>query len=70
MGGRAQVLVVGGGELASWAEARIDDLERQWSRFLDSSDVSRANRAAGAPVRIGPDTFLLASTAVFRFERR
>lgn len=64
MGGRAQVLVVGAAELAEWAEARIEDLERQWSRFLATSDVSRANRAAGAPVRVGADTVLLASTAL------
>lgn len=68
MGGRAQVLVVGASELAGWAEARIEDLERQWSRFVGTSDVSIANGAAGTPVPVGPDTVLLAKTALLAQE--
>lgn len=68
MGGRAQVLVVGASELAGWAEARIEDLERQWSRFVGMSDVSIANGAAGTPVPVGPDTVLLAKTALLAQE--
>lgn len=58
------MLVVGASELAAWATARVDELERQWSRFLDSSDVSCANLAAGTPVRVSVDTLLLARTAL------
>lgn len=36
----------------------VDRLERELSRFLESSDIARINAAAaGRPVRIGPDAF-------------
>lgn len=60
--------MVGASELAEWAEARVEDLERQWSRFLGTSDVSVANDAAGTPVQVGADTVLLASTALLAHE--
>jgi thiamine biosynthesis lipoprotein len=38
---------------------RIHELERRWSRFLDSSEISGLNRAAGAARRCSPDTIAL-----------
>jgi thiamine biosynthesis lipoprotein len=35
---------------------RIAELEQRWSRFLPDSDISRLNRAEGAPLEVSPDT--------------
>jgi thiamine biosynthesis lipoprotein len=60
MGTRARIVVVGGhAELVAQAERRIADLEARWSRFLDTSELSRLNRAGGAPCVVSPDTFAL-----------
>lgn len=64
MGGRAHVLVVGEPHLAACAQARLEELEQRWSRFLPDSDVSRANRAAGREVEVHPDTITLGVTAL------
>lgn len=37
----------------------INDLERQWSRFLPESDISRLNSAQGAMVTVNPATIEL-----------
>jgi thiamine biosynthesis lipoprotein len=41
------------------AVAEIDRLERLWSRFLPTSDVSRLNAAAGGPVSVAPETLAI-----------
>ena len=64
MGGRAQVLVVGERGLAEVAEERIAELEARWSRFLPTSDVSRANARPGHRVPVHADTQRLAEAAV------
>ncbi len=64
MGGRAQVVVVGAPDLTDWAVGRVAQLEERWSRFIPTSDVSRANRAAGAEVPVDADTVMLATTAL------
>jgi thiamine biosynthesis lipoprotein len=65
MGSDAHLLVVGGPPcLADAAMARIDELERRWSRFLDGSEVSRLNREAGHFVAVSPDTILLIERGV------
>src|SRR5689334_16393053 len=46
------------------ARARIEDLERRWSRFLVDSELSRLNRAAGRPVAVDDETFSLVALAV------
>lgn len=63
MGCRAQVLVVGDPALADVGEERIHALEARWSRFLEDSDVTRANRSAGWPVEVSDDTLHLAERA-------
>lgn len=65
MGSTAHLLVVGGAPgLADTALARIEQLERRWSRFIDASEISRLNRAAGEFITVSPDTMLLIERAV------
>ena len=42
----------------------VTHLERSWSRFLDSSDVSRLNRAGGRPVDVDPSTLTLVTAMI------
>lgn len=48
------------------AAALLDELERRWSRFIESSDVSRINRLAptGGTIRVDPSTLWLLATMV------
>ncbi|MGI9614015.1 MAG: FAD:protein FMN transferase [Acidimicrobiales bacterium] len=46
------------------AEARLAELEQLWSRFIDSSEVSMLNAAAGQVVRVSPETRRLVEVAV------
>jgi thiamine biosynthesis lipoprotein len=65
MGTEAHILVVDGGEgLLRIGEGRIRDLERRWSRFLDDSEVSELNRAAGRPRIVSPETIELVGRAL------
>lgn len=60
MGTTAHVVVVGGHPvLPNRARARIDQLERRWSRFLADSELSAINAADGMPVVVSDDTALL-----------
>jgi FAD:protein FMN transferase len=65
MGSDAEIIVVDGpsGSLAH-ARHRLGDLERRWSRFVTSSDVSRMNRHTGRSVTVSADTRLLVATAI------
>jgi len=64
MGCLAHVVVVGGAhELDRMAERRLRALEAKWSRFIPDSEVSRLNRAGGAPCRVSADTFELIERA-------
>ncbi|MEY2966744.1 MAG: hypothetical protein RLY50_794, partial [Actinomycetota bacterium] len=40
---------------------RVATLEQSWSRFLESSDITRLNRADGEPVHVTPETTHLIS---------
>jgi thiamine biosynthesis lipoprotein len=65
MGSDAHVIVVGGApHLIDDAEARVDELERRWSRFLADSEVSELNRRAGSFVAVSADTLLLVQRAM------
>ena len=65
MGTDVHVALVGGTpELLDVAEHRIHDLERRWSRFLDSSEITALNRNPGRPSIVSADTFMLVSRAV------
>jgi FAD:protein FMN transferase len=57
MGSTAVLIVVGGhaGHLHQ-AEARLRDLDRLWSRFRPTSEVSRLNHAEGSLVPVAPET--------------
>jgi thiamine biosynthesis lipoprotein len=63
MGTQAHVLIEGPPELLPLACREIDRLDRLWSRFIAESDVSRLNRAAGAPVKVAPATVELIGRA-------
>ena len=57
MGCESHVIVTGGTDLMlDQAERRLRELESLWSRFLPDSDITRANQAAGLPVRVHEDT--------------
>ena len=68
MGGRAHIVVYAprelGPHLVDRGEARLRELEARWSRFVPSSDITRANRAAGTPVEVHPDTVAVVSRAL------
>jgi thiamine biosynthesis lipoprotein len=60
MGSTAEVTVVGGrSRHLDLAERRLADLDRLWSRFRPTSDVSRLNLAEGAPVPVATETLCL-----------
>jgi thiamine biosynthesis lipoprotein len=61
-------VVEGGPALLASAEARIRALARRWSRFLDTSEVSRLNRSGGRAVVVSADTFDLVARAVHAWE--
>jgi FAD:protein FMN transferase len=64
MGCMAHVVIVGGApELERMAQRRLNALEAKWSRFIADSEVSRLNRAGGAPCRVSADTFELIERA-------
>ena len=65
MGATADVTIVGGPRaLLEVARGRLTDLERRWSRFIPTSEVSRLNRAGGVPVRVSSETRLLVQRAL------
>jgi thiamine biosynthesis lipoprotein len=60
MGSTAEVTVVNGRRRhLDLAERRLADLDRLWSRFRPTSDVSRLNLAEGAPVHVATETLCL-----------
>ena len=65
MGTWAHVAVHGGpADGCERARARIDDLERRWSRFLPDSEVSRLNASPpGRPCPVSAETALLLARA-------
>lgn len=65
MGTDCHVVVVDGdASLVDRAEAQVRGLEARWSRFIDTSELSRLNAAAGGPVILPDDTFELIALAV------
>jgi thiamine biosynthesis lipoprotein len=68
MGATADVTVIGGPRvLLEVARGRLTDLERRWSRFIPTSEVSRLNRAEGRPLRVSDETRLLVQRALDGF---
>ncbi len=65
MGATAEVTIIGGPRaLLEVARGRLTDLERRWSRFIPTSEISRLNRAGGVPVRVSAETRLLVQRAL------
>ena len=60
-----RIVVVDGSSAATgMALRRLADLEQRWSRFLPDSELSRLNRADGAPVAVSSDTVRLVRALV------
>src|SRR5207253_2130458 len=53
-----------GNGLADDAAARIEELERRWSRFLPTSEVSTLTANAGHAVEVSRETTQLVDTAI------
>lgn len=65
MGSDIHLIVVDGStDLLTLARDHIGQLERRWSRFLPDSEISLLNEAAGQPVVVTDDTYLLVERAV------
>ena len=65
MGSAAEIEVIDGSdELLAVAERRLRFLEQRWSRFIDSSDISRLNAASGMPIEIDASTVTLLEAMV------
>lgn len=65
MGSQAHIVVHGGTTvMLDAAEQRLHQLESLWSRFRDSSDITRANQAGGHPVQVHEDTLAVVSRAL------
>jgi FAD:protein FMN transferase len=65
MGTDAHVIVVGGpAGLEQYAQDRIAQLERRWSRFVEDSEISTLNHYAGAPVKVSRETAELVTRAI------
>ncbi|HUP75069.1 MAG TPA: FAD:protein FMN transferase [Acidimicrobiales bacterium] len=68
MGTRAHVVVTADpaleSQLTDFAARELSLMERRWSRFLPTSELSRLNAAAGKPVIVSADTFSVITSAV------
>jgi thiamine biosynthesis lipoprotein len=53
------IVVDGPPEACASARRRIEGLESIWSRFIDSSDISRLNHSVGQPLQVDPATVTL-----------
>ena len=65
MGTTAHILVVDTDPaFLDHAQSRIEELERRWSRFLPTSEVSALNRNAGRALQVSNDTIQLVRRAL------
>lgn len=64
MGTDAHVVVVGDPRLELWALDRLATMERKWTRFAATSELSRLNAAAGRAVVVSRDTWQVVDRAV------
>lgn len=70
MGGSLHIVVLDGPlGLGESAVQRIADLERRWTRFSPTSELSRLNALAGTPTFVSPETAHLVSRARTAWER-
>lgn len=60
MGGKFEVILVGAPSgLIDQISDLLAALEQKWSRFLDTSEISKLNNAEGVAVAVSPETILL-----------
>lgn len=59
MGNTVDLTVIGLPQGIDLAQRRLAELESRWSRFINSSDISRLNRADGRPTPVHADTVML-----------
>jgi thiamine biosynthesis lipoprotein len=65
MGSDVHLVVVGGPpSLPEVARDLVEELERRWSRFQPTSEISRLNQLAGHPVRVSTETLTLVRLAL------
>lgn len=65
MGSTARLFLVGGPPgIERSLRARLTELENRWSRFIDTSDITRANNANGHETLVSADTLLLVDRAL------
>jgi len=65
MGCTTYVVIHGGDEaMVADAQRRVARFESLWSRFLETSDITIANRSAGMPVRVDEDTLAVVARSV------
>ncbi|MBP7930358.1 MAG: FAD:protein FMN transferase [Acidimicrobiia bacterium] len=69
MGSQAHLVIHGDPRLVDGAVDRLAQLEDLWSRFLPDSDISRINRAEGAPTRVAAETIGVLQLAVAGWNR-
>lgn len=59
MGNTASIVVIGDQQLLSKARLRLIDLEKKWSRFIDTSEISNINKSDGKEIYVSADTITL-----------
>ncbi len=70
MGGALHIVVIDGPPgLIDAAVQRVTDLERRWTRFAPTSELSRLNASAGTPTFVSPETAHLVERACTAWER-
>jgi thiamine biosynthesis lipoprotein len=69
MGTDAHVMTVGTGPEPAAVVARLQELERRWTRFDDRSELSRIGACGGHPVVTSPETLLLVERSVEAWRR-
>jgi len=68
MGNTADVTVIGCDHLIEFASSRLHQLERLWSRFISTSEISLLNNAAGSATTVSDDTVKLVKYLVSAYE--
>jgi thiamine biosynthesis lipoprotein len=69
MGSSCRLVVEGPDALAEQGQHRIAQLERQWSRYLPDTEISRLNRMTDTRAIVSADTFLLIARGVSAMEQ-
>jgi thiamine biosynthesis lipoprotein len=59
MGNTANIVVIGDHQLLHQARLRLVDLEKKWSRFIDTSEISLINNSDGKEMYVSADTVTL-----------